>query len=71
MAVDQWASLGAECFEELQIMKFAWRKNIIDVAAWNSGKVEEVDLDEYEEMLAADIWADEFDKGEDEFVMQD
>jgi hypothetical protein len=30
-----------------------------------------VDLDEYQGMLAADIWADEFDRNEDEFVIQD
>jgi hypothetical protein len=30
-----------------------------------------VDLDEYQEMLAVDVWLDEFDKDEDEFVMQD
>jgi hypothetical protein len=63
--------LGVERFEELQIMKFAWRTNITDIAAWNSRKIEEVDLDEYQEMLMADIWSDEFDKDADEFVMQD
>jgi hypothetical protein len=71
-AVDRRASLGAERFEELQIMKFAWREKIIDVAAWNSRKVEEVELDEYQQMLAADIWSDEYDRdNEDEFVMLD
>jgi hypothetical protein len=70
-AVDRRASLGAERFEELQIMKFAWREKITDIAAWNSRKLEEVNLDEYQEMLAADIWSDELDKEEDEFVVQD
>jgi hypothetical protein len=32
-------------------MKFTWCKNIVDLVAWNSGKIEEVDLDEYSEML--------------------
>jgi hypothetical protein len=35
-------------------MKFAWRNNILDLAAWNSGQYEEVDLDEYREMLEED-----------------
>jgi len=30
-------------FEELQMMKFAWRNNIRDLAAWNSAQVEEID----------------------------
>jgi hypothetical protein len=64
------ASLGAKRFEELQIMKFAWR-NIVDLAAWNSGQIEEVDLDEYSEMLEADELANDFDKPEDEFIMED
>lgn len=32
-------------------MKFAWRRNTVDLAAWNSAKVEEVSLDEYSELL--------------------
>jgi hypothetical protein len=63
------ASLGAKQFEELQIMKFAWCNNIVDLAAWNSGQIEEVDLDEYSEMLEADELANDFDKPEDEFIM--
>jgi hypothetical protein len=52
-------------------MKFAWRNNIVDLAAWNSGQIEEVDLDEYSEMLEADELANDFDKPEDEFIMED
>lgn len=35
-------------------MKFAWRNNITDLAAWNFGLVEEVDLAEFEALLDAD-----------------
>jgi hypothetical protein len=48
------ASLGTKRFEELQIIKFAWRQDIIDLAAWNSAQVEEVALDEYLELLKVD-----------------
>jgi hypothetical protein len=52
---DVWrASLGAKRFEELQVMKFTWRQNIVDLAAWNSGQVEVVDLDECSERLEAE-----------------
>jgi len=50
------AQLGATRFEELQIMKFAWRNNIGDLTAWNSSQVEEIDdeMKEYQDLLAAD-----------------
>jgi hypothetical protein len=52
-------------------MKFAWRNNIPDLVAWNSEQTEEVDLDEFQELLATDMWADEVEKGVDEFVLED
>ena len=54
------SSLGTKRFEELQIMKFAWRQNIVDLAAWNLAEAEElVDLDEYSELLKGDEQAAE------------
>ena len=73
IAEDRRASLGAKRFEELQVMKFAWRRNVVDIAACNSRQIEEVNLehlDEYAEMLDADELAAEFDKLEDEFVLE-
>jgi hypothetical protein len=61
--------LGATRFEELQIMKFAWRNTIPDLAAWNSAETEEVDLGCYEDLLEADTMFAEFDKLEDEMVV--
>jgi len=50
------AQLGAIHFEELQIMKFAWRNNIRDLTTWNSSQVEEIDdkMKEYRDLLAVD-----------------
>jgi hypothetical protein len=48
------SSLGAKHFEELQIMKFAWRKNLPDHAAQNWARVEDMQLEEYGEILDAD-----------------
>lgn len=51
-------------------MKFAWRNNIGDLAAWNSAQVEEVDeMKEYRDLLVEDMEQDEWDKMEDETVM--
>jgi hypothetical protein len=52
-------------------MKFAWHNNIIDLVAWNSAQVEEVDLREYFEMLEAEEGAAELDKPEDKFIFED
>ena len=55
---DCCSCLGAERFEELQIMKFAWKDTIQDFAAWNAVQVEEeVDMGEFEELLADDVAA--------------
>jgi hypothetical protein len=71
VATKRRAQLGAARFEELQMMKFAWRNNIGDLAAWNSGQVEEIDneMREYEDMLVADRDFEEWDKSADEFVI--
>jgi hypothetical protein len=68
------ASLGAKRFEELQIMKFAWRKNNPDHAAWNWAQIEEVQLGEYSEILEAEETSAEWDKqllDADEFILED
>lgn len=75
-AIDRRASLGAKRFEELQVMKFAWRPKIDDLVGYNSKEVEEVqvhldDLNEYTEMLDVDESAAEFDRFEDEFIILD
>jgi hypothetical protein len=70
-ADDHRARLGAERFEELQIMKFAWRNTIPDLAAWNSGEVEEVDSEGFKGLLLADEMNAELDSDEDEMVLDD
>jgi hypothetical protein len=73
-AENRRASLGENRFEELQVMKFAWRPKIEKAAGRNSEQIEEVDLDdidEYTEMLVVDESAAEFDRIEDEVVLLD
>ena len=49
------------------MMKFAWRNNIGDLAAWNSAQVEEVDeMKEYEDFLIGDQEQCDWDLDEDE-----
>jgi hypothetical protein len=72
-ADDRRASLGAKRFEELQVMKFTWRRNIADLAKWNSEEVEEVGLDDYSELLEGDEQAAEWDIEDNavEFILED
>jgi hypothetical protein len=64
------SQLGAQRFEELQIMKFAWRNNIGDLATWNSAEVEVVDneLKVYHDLLVGDGEQKVWDKAIDEVV---
>lgn len=52
-------------------MKFAWRNNITNLAAWNSAQVEVIDIEEFEELLVADLYADELDTPENEMILLD
>jgi hypothetical protein len=69
VADDRQSRLGSKKFEELQVMKFAWRDKITDLAAWNYGLTEEVTLEEYKDMLAQDEWEAELDKVADEYIV--
>jgi hypothetical protein len=62
VADDRRSRLGSGKFEQLQIMKFAWRNTIPDLAAWNSSEVEEINIGEYTGLLGADNWQDDFDR---------
>lgn len=68
------SSLGAKRFEELQMMKFAWRGKILDNAEQKWACVEEVQLEEYSEFLEADEVLAEWDNqlvDADEFILDE
>ena len=46
------------------MMKFTWRNNISNLAAWNSSQIEEIEdeFTEYKDMLVADKDLDKWDK---------
>lgn len=55
------SSLGVKHFEKLQIIKFAWRRDLPDHVAYNWAQVEEVQLGEYSDILEADGISAEWD----------
>jgi hypothetical protein len=59
-------------FEELQMMKFAWRKDIDDIAALNSSQIEEIEdeIMQYKDMLVADQDLNHWDKSANEFHIE-
>jgi len=57
-------------FEELQIMKFVWHNNIPDLAVWKLAEVEEVEIDEYQEILAADGKEDQLEQGDKGLIIE-
>jgi len=68
-ATDRRSRLGAEHFEQLQVLKFAWRTAIVDQAAENSAIVEEVTvLDEFRELLRLDNEIADWEPSEDEII---
>ena len=62
---------GATRFKELQLMKFAWHRNITNLAAWNLGLVEEIDSSFYCDMLEVDEAENELDKNSMEMVQDE
>jgi len=65
VATDCRSRLGSNQFKQLQIMKFSWRKSIIDHAASNL-ITEEVFLTDFTELLRHDDETVEWENREDE-----
>jgi len=65
VATDRRARLGAVMFEVLLIMKFAWKKDLKDIAAWNSMQIEEINLMEFEEWLESEVELLQWEKSDD------
>lgn len=52
-------------FEVLLIMKFAWKKDLKDIVAWNSMQIEEINLTEFEEWLESEVELLQWEKSDD------
>ena len=65
IATDRCSRLGARKFEHLQVLKHAWRKDLVDAASNNLAEVEVVQMAEYEELLIRDAEMVKWDDGLD------
>ena len=70
VASDRRSRLGAERLEQLLVMKSAWQGSIVDWAAINSEAVEEVEINEYTDLLQVDNDAQEWQKEDDQFFLE-
>ena len=70
VATERCSRLGSGRLEQLLIMKSAWRGTVIDWAAINSEAVEEVEINEYTDLLQADNDAQEWQKEDDQFFLE-
>ena len=55
------ACLGPIVFEELVIIKLAWRPDLYGMAAWNEAQSKDVNLFDFEEMLVKDTESSAWD----------
>jgi hypothetical protein len=54
IATDRRSRLGTDRFEQLQILKHAWKGQIVDTASFNSSEIEDIYLDEFRELFVRD-----------------
>ncbi|KAG2347025.1 hypothetical protein BDR05DRAFT_877147, partial [Suillus weaverae] len=68
-ATDRRSRLGAERFEQIQVLKSLWRGSVADYAADNSAVVEDVILEDFEELLQLDGEVSDWECDKDELVI--
>ena len=54
IATDRRSHLGSGRFEELQVLKHAWNHTVIDRAGMNSDNIEDVNIEDFKELLEWD-----------------
>jgi hypothetical protein len=69
VADDRRSHLGSNKFEQMQILKFARRNKVTDLTAWNDGLAEEINLEDYKDLLAQEQFDKEVDKVADEHIV--
>ena len=54
IATDWHSHLGSDIFEQLQVLRHAWQNRIVDQANLNSANVDEINMEEFQELLQQD-----------------
>ena len=69
ITTNRQSCLGTDRFEQLQILKHAWKDNIVDLACLNSNMTEEEYLDKFWEFLKWDIELVEWDNANETVIL--
>lgn len=60
--MERRSRLGADRLEQLLVMKSAWQGTMVDWAAMNSRAVDEIEINDYSDLLQADKDVREWDE---------
>lgn len=60
--MERRSRLGADRLEQLLVMKPAWQGTMVDWAAMNSRAVDEIEINDYSDLLQADKDVREWDE---------
>ena len=69
VTTDHCSRLGADKFEQLQMLKHTWHGNIVDTAHLNSSITEEEYLDDFWELLKRDVELVEWDSANEIVIL--
>ena len=69
VATNRQSRLGADKFEQLQMLKHTWRDNVVDTACLNSSTMEEEYLDGFQELLKRDVELVEWDSANETVIL--
>lgn len=62
--------LGSDQLEQLLVMKSAWMDTVVDWAAINSAVVEEIEMNDFMDLLQADDLLREWDEEDERFIFE-
>lgn len=62
VTTERRSRLGADRLEQLLVMKSAWQGTMVDWAAMNSRAVDEIEINDYSDLLQADKDVREWDE---------
>ena len=62
VTMERRSRLGADRLEQLLVMKSAWQGTMVDWAAMNSRAVDEIEINDYSDLLQADKDVREWDE---------
>lgn len=70
VTTERRSHLGSDQLEQLLVMKSAWMDTVVDWAAINSTVVEEIEMNDFTDLLQADDLPREWDEEDERFIFK-